>query len=290
MTPLRQRMIEDMQLRGLSARTQETYVAAVRRLSQYYHRSPDRLTEEDLRKYFLHLINVKRVGPATVTIALCAIKIMFERTLQRQWPTLDLVRPTYEKKLPVVLSRQEVRCILAAVVIPVYRACLTTIYACGLRLMEGARLQVPDVDSARMVLHIRGGKGKKDRYVPLPEPTLKMLRAHWRTHRSGLWLFPAPAPSVLQPSMLSSNAPVTGSALHRAFGKALQASHISKRAHVHTLRHSYATHLLEAGINLRIIQENLGHNSPRTTQIYTHLTQEVRATLTDPLNQLMQGL
>ena len=187
----------------------------------------------------------------------------------------------------MVLSREEVRRILTAVKIPVYHACLTTIYACGLRLLEGARLQVPDVDSGRMVLHIHSGKGKKDRYVPLPEATLTMLRSHWCTHHSPLWMFPAP---VMQPSVVSTGAPVTGSALHRAFGKALQASHISKRAHVHTLRHSYATHLLEAGINLRIIQANLGHNSPRTTEIYTHLTQEVRATLTDPLNQLMEGL
>lgn len=290
MTPLRQRMLEDMQLRGLSARTREAYVAAVRRLSEYFHRRPDQLAEEDLRQYFLHLINVRRVGPATITIALCAIKFLFEQTLQRQWPTLHFVRPAYEKRLPVILSREEVRRILACVTVPVYRACLTTIYSCGLRLMEGARLQVPDVDSARMALHIRGGKGNKDRFVPLPEPTLKMLRAHWCTCRSPLWLFPAPASSVLQQNMASSNAPVTGSSLHRAFGKALQASRISKGAHVHTLRHSYATHLLEAGVNLRIIQENLGHSSPRTTEIYTHLTKEVMATLTDPLNYLMEGL
>jgi site-specific recombinase XerD len=289
MTPLRERMIEDMQLRGLSARTQEAYIAAVRRLSEYFHRRPDQLTEEDLRKYFLYLINVKKVGPATITIALCAIKLFYERTLVRQWSTLRFFRPAHEKKLPVVLSREEVRRILAAVKIPTYRACLTTIYACGLRLLEGARLQVADVDSTRMVLHIHG-KGKKDRYVPLPAPTLQMLRSHWKTHRSPLWLFPAPAPSVLQHNRVPSGAPVSGNALHRSFGKALQASHISKRAHVHTLRHCYATHLLEAGINLRIIQENLGHNSPRTTQIYTHLTQEVRATLTDPLNHIMEGL
>jgi integrase/recombinase XerD len=291
MTPLRQRMIEDMQLQGLSARTQEAYIAAVRRLAEYYHRSPDQLTEEDLRKYFLYLVNERAVGPATITIALCAIKLFYERTLQRQWPTLQFVRPAYEKKLPVVLSREEVRRILTAVQIPVYRVCLTTIYACGLRLLEGARLQVPDVDSARMMLHIRGGKGKKDRYVPLPESTLKMLRCHWCTNRSRLWLFPAP-PSVIriQQNIAPSSAPVTGSALHRAFSKALQVSRISKRAHIHTLRHSYATHLLEAGINLRIIQENLGHNSPRTTEIYTHLTKEARATLTNPLNQLMEGL
>jgi integrase/recombinase XerD len=289
MTPLRQRMIEDMQLRGFSARTQECYVAAVRQLAKHYHRRPDQLTEEDLRQYFLYLANKKKVARATATIALCGIKFFYEQTLRQQWTTLRLVRPQREKKLPVVLAREEVRSILSLVRIPVYRACLTTIYACGLRLLEGAHLQVPDVDSARMLLHIHG-KGKKDRYVPLPEPTLQMLRSYWRTHRSAVWMFPAPTRHGLQHSLANNGGPVTRSSLQSAFRRALLKSGIAKRAHVHTLRHSYATHLLEAGVNLRIIQDNLGHGSARTTQIYTHLTQRVKATLTDPLNQLMQGL
>jgi site-specific recombinase XerD len=282
-------MIQDMQLRGFSARTQECYAAAVRQLAEHHHSSPDQLTEEHLRQYFLYLANQKKVARATATIALCGIKFFYEQTLQRQWPTLRLIRPPHEKKLPVVLSREEVRRILAQVRIPVYRACLSTLYACGLRLLEGARLQVPDVDSARMMLHIHG-KGKKDRYVPLPEPTLELLRAHWRTHRSPLWLFPAPTRHGLAHSLVHEGGPVTRSSLQSAFRAALRRTGIVKRAHVHTLRHSYATHLLEAGVNLRIIQENLGHGSARTTQIYTHLTREVRASLTDPLNQLMQGL
>jgi len=289
MTPLRQRMIQDMQLRGFSARTQECYAAAVRQLAEHYHTSPDQLTEEHLRGYFLYLANEKKVARATATIALCGIKFFYEQTLQRQWPTLQLIRPPREKKLPVVLSRQEVRRALGAVRIPVYRACLTTIYAGGLRLLEGAHLQVPDIDGDRMLFHIHG-KGKKDRYVPLPQPTLHMLRAFWRTHRSPLWLFPAPTRHGLQHSLAHNGGPVTDSSLQSAFRRAIQQSGIVKRAHVHTLRHSYATHLLEAGVNLRIIQENLGHGSARTTQIYTHLTREVRATLTDPLNQLLQGL
>lgn len=289
MTHLRQRMLEDMQLRGFSARTQECYVAAVRQLAEHYHRSPDKLSEEDLRQYFLYLTNEKRVARATATIALCGIKFFYERTLRKHWTTLQFVRPLREKKLPVVLSRDEVRRILGGVRISVYRACLTTIYACGLRLLEGAHLQVPEVDSGRMLLHIHG-KGKQDRYVPLPEPTLELLRGHWRTHRSPVWLFPAPTRHGLQHALAHAGGPVTRSSLQSAFRRALQRSGIAKRAHVHTLRHSYATHLLEAGVNLRIIQETLGHRSARTTQVYTHLTREVQATLTDPLNQLMQGL
>lgn len=289
MTPLRRRMLEDMQLQGFSARTQECYVAAVRQLAEHFHRGPDALTEEDLRQYFLYLANEKKVARATATIALCGIRFFFEQTLRRDWTTLRFVRPAREHKLPVVLSRDEVRRILDAVRIPVYRACLTTIYACGLRLLEGAHVQVPDVDSARMVVHIHG-KGKADRYVSLPEPLVPMLRMYWRTHRSPTWLFPAPTRRGLTHSLAHDGGPVTRSSLQSAFRRALLRTGIAKRAHVHTLRHSYATHLLEAGVNLRIIQEALGHRSARTTQIYTHLTREVRATLTDPLNQLMHGL
>jgi integrase/recombinase XerD len=278
-----------MQLRGLSARTQEAYARAVWQLAQHYQRRPDQLSDEDLRQYFLYLANEKKIARPTATIALCGIKFFYEQTLKQPWPTLRFVRPPREWKLPVVLSRKEVRLILGAVRIPVYQVCLKTIYACGLRLLEGSQLQVADVDSARMVLHIHG-KGKQDRYVPLPQSTLKLLRAYWRTHRSPLWLFPAPTRHGLAHSLAHDGGPVTRCSLQSAFHRAWQHSGINKRAHVHTLRHSYATHLLEAGVNLRLIQENLGHRSPRTTALYTHLTREVRATITDPLNQLMAGL
>ena len=289
MSPLQQRMLEDMQLRGLSARTQEAYARAVWQLAQYYRRSPDQLSDAELRQYFLYLANEKKLARPTATIALCGIKFFYEQTLKQPWPTLRFVRPPREWKLPVVLSRAEVRRILHEVRIPVYRACLTTIYACGLRLLEGTRLQVPDVDSGRLLLHIHG-KSKKDRYVPLPQSTLQLLRAHWRTHRSPLWLFPAPTRHGLAHSLAHDGGPVTRSSLQSAFRAALKRSSIAKLAHVHTLRHSYATHLLEAGFNLRVIQDHLGHRSPRTTAIYTHLTREVRAALTAPLNHLMQDL
>ena len=281
MTQLREHMIEDMQLRGLSARTQEHYVDAVRHLAQYFHRSPDQLNNENLREYFLYLTNEKKLSRSTTTVALCGIKFFYERTLQQQWPTLELVRPGKEYRLPVILSREEVRGILAEVRVPLYRTCLTTIYSCGLRLLEGAHLRIADIDSGRMTLHIHG-KRKKDRYVPLPVRTLDLLRQHWRTHRSPEWMFPSPK--------FGNSRPVTDCALGSAFRAALKATGIAKAAHIHTLRHAYATHLMEAGVNLRIIQEILGHRSARSTQIYTHLTREVRNTLTDPLNQLMQDL
>ena len=159
MTQLRQRMIEDLQLRGLSERTQEMYVRAVRQLAEHYHKSPDRITEEELRAYFLYLKNVKHYSRSASTIALCGIKFFFEHTLQRAWTTLTFVRPPREKKLPVILSITEVNTILAHLTLRRSRVCLTTIYACGLRLQEGTHLQVTDIDAARMRLHVRDGKG-----------------------------------------------------------------------------------------------------------------------------------
>jgi len=283
MSPLRTRFLEDMQLHGFSAGTQDRYVEAVYRLAKYYRKSPDLVTEEDLRRYFLHLTLERRVARPTATIALCGIKFFFEHTLQRHWPSLDLMRPAKEKKLPVVLSRQEVQQILSCVRTPVYRVCLTTLYACGLRLNEGRCLQVPDIDSKRMLVRVRG-KGNRDRHVPLPDKTLEELRQLWRTHRSQ-WLFPArPRAGSAGPG------PVTASVLQAAFHRAREQSGVRKAAHVHTLRHSYATHLLEAGVNLRVIQEILGHATPTTTAIYTHLTQQVRQAVATPINDLMRTL
>ena len=287
MTPLRRRMTQDLQLRGYAGRTVEAYVRAVAQLAQFYHTSPDQLTEEQVRQYLVHLSTVQKVARGTHTIALCGIKFFYQHTLVRPWTVLDVARPKGEKKLPVVLSRDEVWRILNAVRIDAYRVCLTTIYACGLRLTEGLRVQVPDVDSDRTLLHIHGKRGK-DRYVPLPDGTLALLRSHWRTHRNPLWLFPAPRASARpQASAGRSTTPITGSCLQSAFVRAVKQSGVHKRAHVHTLRHSYATHLLEAGVNLCLIQDYLGHTSPSTTAIYLHLTRELRATAVQPINDLM---
>jgi integrase/recombinase XerD len=289
MTRLRQRMLEDLRLKGYSPRTQEAYVRAVRQLADYYHRSPDQLGEEELRQYFLYLTHEKKVARPTTTIALCGIKFFFQTTVRRPFPVLGLVRPAPQHKLPVVLTREEVRLILGAVRIPVYRVCLTTIYSCGLRLGEGTHLKPERIDSRRMLLHITG-KGNRDRLVELPVRTLELLREHWLTHRSRQWLFPAPTRHGLEHSLANDGGPITRCSLQSAFGRALKSSGVRKPAHVHTLRHSYATHLLEQGVNLRLIQEALGHKSPKTTALYTHLTREVRSAAVDPINQLMRDL
>jgi integrase/recombinase XerD len=282
MSALRQKMIDDMQLRGLAERTQEAYLSAVRQLAKHYRKPPDQIDEEELRQYFLFLKNEKHAARNTCTIALCGIKFFFQHTLGRQWKTFDFLRPQREKKLPVVLSIAEVRLILARVRRQHYRVCLSTIYACGLRLLEGVHLQVSHIDSERHLLHVCQGKGGKDRYVPLPPPILRMLRRHWLTHRDPLWLFPSP--------FQLEKGPMSESGLQRAFRAAVRESGVHKAATVHTLRHSYATHLLEAGLNLRIIQAYLGHASPTTTAIYTHLTQTSDERTAQTINQVLNEL
>jgi len=288
MTELRKRMIECLQLRGLSERTQESYVRAVRQLAEHYHKSPDLITEEELRQYFLYIKNVKHYSRSTATIAICGIKFFFERTLEKDWTTFSLVRPAPEKKLPVILSLAEVRQILSHIRLPRYKVCLTTIYSCGLRLQEGTNLRVADIDSARLMIHVRHGKGAKDRYVPLPERTLQLLRQYWQQHHNPVLLFPAEGRNHID--LARSTEPMSKSSVQDAFHAALQESGNNKRASVHTLRHSWATHLLEAGVNLRLIQEWLGHNSPATTSVYTHLTVKAEQLGAAAINQLMSDL
>jgi integrase/recombinase XerD len=288
MTELRQRMIECLQLRGLSARTQESYVRAVRQLAEHYHKSPDLISEEELRQYFLFLKNVKHYSRSTSTIAICGIRFFYQQTLNRNWATFGLLRAAREKKLPVILSLAEVRQILARIRLPRYQVCLTTIYSCGLRLQEGTHLQVADIDSARMMIHVRHGKGAKQRYVPLPERTLALLRQYWQQHHNPRLLFPAEGRNHID--LARSTEPMSKSSVQDAFHAALQESGNNKRASVHTLRHSWATHLLEAGVNLRLIQEWLGHSSPATTSVYTHLTVKAEQLGAAAINQLMSDL
>jgi integrase/recombinase XerD len=288
MTELRKRMIECLQLKGLSERTQESYVRAVRQLAEHYHKAPDLITEEELRQYFLFIKNVKHYSRNTMTIAICGIRCFYEQTLNRNWAILGIVRPAPEKKLPVILSLAEVRQILGRIRLLRYQVCLATIYSCGLRLQEGTHLQVADIDSGRLMIHVRHGKGAKDRYVPLPERTLELLRQYWVTHRNPVLLFPAEGRDHIH--LAKATEPMSKSSLQKAFRAALMESGNNKRASVHTLRHSWATHLLEAGVNLRLIQEWLGHSSPATTSVYTHLTVKAEQLGAQAINQIMSDL
>jgi site-specific recombinase XerD len=281
MTELRRRMLADMQLHGLATGTQEAYAAAVFNLTKYYKRSPDRLTEDEIRDFFLHLINERRIAEGTLKTYHYGIKFFYETTLGRAWPVFDLVRPRKRKKLPVVLSVQEMRHVLGLVKDRRSRMCLTMIYSCGLRLKEGIHLQVRDIDSDRMMIHVRHGKGGKDRYVPLPQRSLELLRSHWKRERPDTWLFPDDR---------DRHRPVHRSRPYQILKAVVRSSRITKPVSTHTLRHSYATHLLEMGVNLRVIQEILGHGSPKTTAIYTHLTPKVLDGFRNTLDGLMGSL
>lgn len=289
MTALRQKMRDDLQLRGLAPKTQEAYLRAVRQLANHFDKSPDLLTEDDIRTYFLYLKNDKQAARGTMTIAICGIKFFYEQTLQRSWSCFDLVRAPKSKKLPVVLSREEVACILGGIQRYAYRVCLTTLYSCGLRLNEGRQLRVSDIDSARKMLHIKQSKGGQDRYVPLPSSAYQLLRQYWLTHRHPVWLFPGRTRRNAQTDR-DSTKPMDPKGLQVAFKQSLAAANIHKKATPHSLRHSYATHLLEAGVNLRLIQQYLGHKSLKTTAIYTHLTSDGQARAAATIEQLMTGL
>jgi integrase/recombinase XerD len=280
---------DDLKLLPICPRTEQAYYACLRQLSEHYDRSPELITAEELRQYCIFLKTVKKVARQTSTQFFCASKLFWEKTLKRAWPKeLELVRANPEFKLPVVLSAAEVRAILFQVQAFDHRVCLTTIYSCGLRLGEGLRLQVRDIDSERMFLHIRGGKGNRDRYVPLPQRTLERLRQQWKTHRHPTLLFPAKGHSGQ--GAPTATEPMCRTTLQRAFRLALQASGVKKAAHIHTLRHSYATHLLERGENLRQLQVNLGHTNPQVTSLYAHLTTLCKTQHQKRLDELMGDL
>ncbi len=288
MTKLRERMIEDMQLRGLAENTQKAYMKSVKYLAEYYRKSPDTITEEELRAYFLYLKNTKGVARSTYIVTLSGIKFFYEHTIQREWPILRLVRPQGKKKLPVVLSVAEVQRLLGSIRRLDYRACLSTIYGCGLRGQEGVQLQVRDIDSERMRVHVRNGKGGKERYIPLPRPVLRVLRENWSTHQHAEWLFPSPMKEKKAQSTATQSISIVS--MRAAFRAALRECGIEKQATLHSLRHSYATHLLEAGVSLRVIQICLGHSSIRSTAIYTHLTRKTEAQAVEVIDQVLVDL
>ena len=284
-TALRQRMLQDLQLAGLSERTQEAYLRSVRQLADHFHTPPDRLSEPQVRDYLLHLKNDRKFASGSLVVAYSAIKFFYSHTAPRNWPTLRRLRVRKEKKLPDVLSVDEVRRLIAAVRTPHNRAYFWTVYSLGLRLEEGLHLQVGDIDSQRMVVHVRRGKGAKDRYVPLPSRTLKVLRDYWATHRHPQWLFPAKGPDG-QPTA-TADQPMERSSVQKALSRVVQELEFQEAISVHSLRHSYATHLLEAGVNLRVIQQYLGHSSLNTTMVYLHLTTASQEQAVSRIERLM---
>jgi integrase/recombinase XerD len=279
----RARMIEDMRLRDFRPRTQEGYLLAVRQFVDRIAREPETFTDDDVRAYFLYLREHKKLAPSSINIAVHALRFFFIHTMQRDWSVFDLLRVRKPRALPVVLSASEVRSVLGAIRHPVRRMALTTIYALGLRLGEGLALETAHIDSERLMVWVRDGKGAKDRGVPLPRPLLARLRRYWKTERPA-----SPTKYLFVPA--GGLAPLDDTTLQKTFTAARTDARLEKHATIHTLRHSYATHLLESGISLRSIQQVLGHKSMRTTELYMHVTQPGAERLQEVVDRLMADL
>jgi site-specific recombinase XerD len=269
-------MIQDMQLRNFAPRTITVYVNCVARFARHFGKPPEVLGPDDVRAYLLHLIEHRHVSWGYYNLHLQALRFLYNVTLGRPAVLAHVACPRRPKRLPVVLSPDELARFFAAVRSLKHRATLMTAYAAGLRVAEVAALRVSDIDSQRMVLRVQQGKGRKDRYVMLSPKLLDLLRAYWKAARPRTWLFPN----------RGGDGPITTGAVMKACRQARRASGLEKHVTVHTLRHSFATHLLEAGTDLRTIQVLLGHDSPRTTAVYTHVSPAaVRATVS-PLDRL----
>ena len=277
MTTLRQRMTEDMQVRNLALSTQESYVQQVSLFARHFNQSPEQLGPEDVRAYQVYLTNEKKLAPASILIAVAAIRFVYRVSLKKDWKFEDIIpAPKKPQTLPVVLSPEEVLQFLNCVGSTKHRAILTTCYATGLRISEAVRLTASAIDSARMVIRVEQGKGQKDRYVMLSPRLLKILRDWWRVERPQPWLFPGDLPGQH----------ISTEAVEQACQKARRLCSIPKPITPHSLRHAFAVHLLESGTDLRTIQLLLGHRSLATTARYLRIATSKVCAATSPIDLL----
>ena len=283
-----QTVTADLQLAGYSPKTVETYSYHVKKFLEYFDKDPKRISEDELKQYFLFLKYKKKLSPSANAQAISAIKFLFQKTLEMDFKVFSIVKNPRGRKLPVILTRDEVKKVLTSLRILRHRACLTLIYSCGLRLHEATSIAPADIDSKRRLVHVKNAKGRKDRLVPLPTTTLHILRAHYKTHRNPHFIFPAPGRGGFNEKL--SQKPLPDSSIQTVLKAAIKQAGIIKNISVHNLRHSYATHLLEAGIDIRIIQKYLGHKSIASTMIYTHLTPIIAENVHQKVDRLMQGL
>jgi len=274
MGKLREQMRGDLELRGLSPETQKIYLYHATNFSRYFNRSPDRLGKREIKEYLLYLLREKKVSSSTVNLCYSALKFLYVRTLRREGVMAKIPRLRSIKKLPVVLEKQEVESVFSVTKNLKHRAILMLIYSSGLRLREASHLKVSDIDSKRMMLRIKQGKGGKDRYTLLSTAALEVLREYWRQYRPPEWLFPG----------RPVEKPLSVRSIQRIFKRARTLAGIRKPATVHTLRHSFATHLLEQGTDLHRIQLLLGHRSLKTTAIYLHVSRKELVRIISPLD------
>lgn len=278
MTELRRRMDQDMVLRGMSERTREAYLGAVRGLARYYRRSPEQISEAEVQAYLLHLIQERKRAWSTVNIAVHGLRFFYHVTMKRGAVTFSIPAPRQPAKRPHILSAADVRRILAATPHPRHHAMFATTYAAGLRVNELVHLRVRDIDSVRMTIRVEQGKGGKDRYTVLSVRLLEELRAYWRHYRPRTWLFAA----------RGTDRPLDASGIQRAYTAAKRRAGITKPGGIHGLRHAFATHLLEAGVDVHTIQRLLGHRDLHTTARYFHLAHPTLLAHRSPLDLLDQ--
>lgn len=276
MGKLRDRMKMDMELKNLSPRTKKIYLCWMKQFTIHYGKSPDQLGDEEIRGYLYYLLKDKQASQASMNQAYSALKFFYERTLQREWNGTKIPRSKIPKKLPVVLSQYEVQRIFSATRNLKHLAALMVIYSGGLRVGEAVKLKLSDIDRDRMSIRVRQGKGAKDRYTILGERALEVLQEYWHSYRPQDWLFPGKKKGNY----------LSVSSIQRAFRGSLTRACISKNASVHTLRHSFATHLLENGTDLYFIQRFLGHTSPKTTSVYIHIARRNIARIKSPIDFL----
>jgi integrase/recombinase XerD len=279
-TRLRKMMLDELQRRNYAETTVEAYIHALEEFARYFHRPPDQLGPDHIRQFQIYLLRERKLAANTVKQRVAAVRFFFVRTLKRPYLREDIPYPKAPRRLPVVLSQEEVARLIDAASNLSHRAMLMTLYSTGLRRAEMVRLKVSDIDSQRMVIHVHQGKGSKDRDVPLSPKLLETLREYWRWRKPMTYLFPAGPPNR------DKSGPLTPKAVWHACRKAAERAGIQKPLSPHTLRHSYATHLLEAGADLRTIQLLLGHTDIKHTTVYLHLSQRHLHAVANPLDAL----
>jgi site-specific recombinase XerD len=277
MSPLRKQMEADMAIRGLAYRTRETYVESVAKLAKFYGRGPDRISEAEVQRYLLHLLEERKLAHSSCNVVCSALEFFYRTTLKRRETEFCLPRPKVPARLPQILSREEVALLIEKTTNLKHRALLMATYGGGLRLLEVCQLKLSDVDSERMTLRVEQGKGAKDRYTLLSPRLLVELRRYWCVYRPRLWLFPSPR---------TPDQPFSKHTAHRIFHAAKDRAGITKEGGIHALRHAFATHMLEAGTDVHTIQHLMGHDSLSTTARYFHLAQKHLSGTASPLDLL----
>lgn len=289
-SPLRNRYIEDLQFHQFSRLTRQKYLDELLRLTAHYWKSPADLTDDDLRTYFNYLQKGCRYSASSLAVPHAALTFFYKFTCPREMPFLKLYRTRKKPSIPEVLTQEQIFAAFAKVKDERYRACLILIYSCGLRASEAVKVEISDFDKKRSLLHIRDGKGDRDRLIPVPERTLRILRETWSKHHHPRWLFPAYRMNTRLEAKRygAKNKPLSTGVLTVHFKAALKASGYKGCASLHTLRHSYATHLLEAGVPLFTVKAYLGHSCMKSTMIYAHCTEKMRRDSSAPIDDLMR--